>query len=80
MLFVFPDEAPRSFWMRNTLLPLDMIFLNAQGRILNIEHSAVPKTETLRTSKGAAQYVIELPGGTARAHNIRAGDRFTSIV
>jgi uncharacterized membrane protein (UPF0127 family) len=78
MLFVFPDEAERGFWMRNTLIPLDMIFINAAGYIINIEHSATPKTDTLRASKGLAQYVVELPGDTAHAYAIKAGDRFTA--
>jgi uncharacterized membrane protein (UPF0127 family) len=78
MLFVFPDEAERAFWMRNTLIPLDMLFINAAGRILHIEHAVPPKTEVLRTSKGAAQYVVELPGGSAQHLGIVAGDRFTS--
>ena len=78
MLFVFPDEAERGFWMRNTLIPLDMFFVNSEGRIINIEHSATPKTDTLRISKGVAQYVVELPGGTAQTYNIKPGDRFSA--
>jgi uncharacterized membrane protein (UPF0127 family) len=76
MLFTFPTESHRSFWMRNTLVPLDMIFINSAGRIVNIEHEAPPKSETLRHSKEPVQYVVELPGGTAKSQGIQIGDRF----
>jgi uncharacterized membrane protein (UPF0127 family) len=77
MLFVFQDEAERAFWMRNTLVPLDMIFINSKGYIIHIEHSVPPQNDVLRKSKGSARYVIEVPGGTAQTYNIRIGDRFT---
>ncbi len=76
MLFWFQDEQPRSFWMRNTLIPLDMVFVTAKGRITNIVHSATPNTDTLRSSTEPVQFVVELPGGTAAAHGITAGHRF----
>ena len=62
--------------MRNTQIPLDMIFINGSGRIFHIEHSATPYTEESRESKGPVQYVVELPGGTANTYKIRVGDRF----
>jgi uncharacterized membrane protein (UPF0127 family) len=76
MLFQFPTEEHRSFWMRNTLIPLDMIFIRSTGRIAHIEHAVPPQTETLRHSKEPVQYVVELPGGTARSKGIQVGDRF----
>ncbi len=76
MLFQFPDEKLRSFWMQNTLIPLDMFFINSAGRIVNIVHSAPPLTETLQHSIEPAQYVVELAGGSAQALGIQAGDRF----
>ncbi len=76
MLFLFNSDAPRSFWMHNTLIPLDMIFVTSAGRITNIIHSAEPKTDTLRKSTEPVQYVVELPGGTAKKHKIQAGDTF----
>ncbi len=76
MLFWFQDEQPRSFWMRNTLIPLDMVFITSTGRITNIIHSASPKTETLRSSTEPVQYVVELPGGTAATYGIVSGHRF----
>ncbi len=76
MLFLFDSDAPRSFWMRNTLIPLDMIFVTSDNRITNIIPSAEPKTDTLRKSTEPVQYVVELPGGTAEKHGIQAGDTF----
>lgn len=79
MLFLFPDVAPRSFWMMNTLIALDIIFVDAQGYILNIHHS-VPPCQPPRecpsyASTAPAKYVLEIAGGQARARGIRAGDR-----
>jgi uncharacterized membrane protein (UPF0127 family) len=76
MLFWFEDEVERSFWMRNTLISLDMIFVNSAGRITNIEASVPPQNDTLRRSKEPVQYVVEVPGGTAAIYGIQAGDRF----
>lgn len=76
MLFWFNEDAPRSFWMRNTLIPLDMVFVTSAGRITNINPSAEPKTDTLRKSTEPVQYVVELPGGTAEKYGIQAGDTF----
>jgi uncharacterized membrane protein (UPF0127 family) len=76
MLFQFPDEQERAFWMRNTLVPLDMLFVTSAGRITNIHPSVPPHSEELRRSNGPAQYVVELPGGTAEKYGIQAGDRF----
>jgi uncharacterized membrane protein (UPF0127 family) len=76
MLFWFETEAMRRFWMRNTLIPLDMIFVTSAGRITNIIPSATPKTEELRFSSEPVQYVVELPGGTAEKYRIQAGDTF----
>ncbi len=74
MLFVFPDEAPRSFWMRNTLIPLDMVFVKADRSVLGIVANATPRTDTGRGVPGASQFVVELNGGTAAARGIREGD------
>ena len=66
MLFVFETDAPRQFWMKNTQIPLDMLFFASDGRLLNIVHSAVPFSLTARNSAGPARYVLELNGGIAR--------------
>jgi hypothetical protein len=73
MLFVYPDEAPRSFWMKNTYLPLDMVFMGADGRVVKIIESATPRTTTPRPSEKPARFVLELTGGRADEVGLRTG-------
>ena len=73
MLFIFPEETERSFWMKNTYLELDMIFLDAQKKIVSITARAVPLTTSARPSKGAAKYVLEVRGGRAEAWGLNVG-------
>ena len=75
MLFVFPDEAQRSFWMRNTLIPLDMIFIRADKTVLGIVENAQPRTDTSRSVPGDSQYVLELIGGSAQKYRLAAGQK-----
>ncbi|MCK0070983.1 DUF192 domain-containing protein [Kordiimonas laminariae] len=75
MLFIFPNEDYRSFWMRNTLIPLDIIFMKKTGEILNIRANAKPLDEGPRySSEGKAKAVLEIPGGRAEELNIKPGD------
>ena len=80
MLFVFPEEDYRGFWMKNTLIKLDMIFVDAEGRIINIEE-AVPEPNTsdenLKTyrSDEPAKYVIETNSSFTERRNVEEGDR-----
>lgn len=75
MLFIFHDEAPRSFWMKNTLIPLDMIFIKRSGEILNIHQNAIPQDLTPVKSEGDAYAVLEIAGGLSEKLGIKAGDR-----
>jgi uncharacterized membrane protein (UPF0127 family) len=75
MLFLYPGEQPVSFWMKNTLIPLDMLFLKADGSIAHIAHNAVPHDETPIDSEAAVKAVLEVKGGTATALGIKEGDR-----
>lgn len=80
MLFVFPEEDYRGFWMKNTLIPLDMIFVDAEGRIINIEEAyPEPNTneENLKTyrSDAPAKYVIETNSSFTERRNVEEGDR-----
>lgn len=74
MLFIFGEVRRASFWMRNTLIPLDIIFVRANGRIANIVAKAAPETDTHRRSTGRVAAVLEIPGGRAAELGIKAGD------
>lgn len=77
MLFDFGRPQPTTFWMKNTYIPLDMLFVGADGRIVNIHERAVPLSEAMIPSQGRVRAVIELNGGTASRLGIRPGDRVT---
>jgi len=75
MLFDFHREQPTSFWMKNTYIPLDMIFIRADGRILRIAENTVPLSEAMVPSGGPVRAVLEVIGGTAKKLGIAPGDR-----
>lgn len=74
MLFVFSDYSAHNFWMDNTLIPLDMIFIDQDGKILNIHENATPLSRDIIRSAGPCKYVLEVNGGVCGYENIRAGD------
>ena len=63
MLFLFTDEAPRQFWMANTPIPLDIMFVGADSQIVNIARRTRPLSRENVVSTGPAQYVVEVRGG-----------------
>jgi uncharacterized membrane protein (UPF0127 family) len=75
MLFDFHRDQPTSFWMKNTYIPLDMIFIRGDGRILRIAENTVPLSETLIPSGGPVRAVLEVIAGTAKRLGIAPGDR-----
>jgi uncharacterized membrane protein (UPF0127 family) len=75
MLFLFDETAEHAFWMKNTLIPLDMIFIGEDGRVTGIVARAVPGDLTPRTAGGPSRYVLEVNGGWAQAHGVAPGDR-----
>jgi uncharacterized protein len=75
MIFVFPQPEALRFWMKNTVIPLDMIFADQTGRITGIIANAVPFSEKTVGVSGLSQYVLEVNGGFAARHSIVAGDR-----
>ena len=74
MLFVFPDAEPRAFWMVNTPLSLDIIFVGADKRIVRIHPDATPYSDASLPSDKAAQYTIEVVAGFCAEHGIAEGD------
>jgi hypothetical protein len=75
MLFVYPSARETSFWMKNTLLPLDMLFVGDDGIIHHIAERTVPLSTTPVPSHGPTRAVLELNGGTSDRLGIAAGDR-----
>ncbi|HLH75402.1 MAG TPA: DUF192 domain-containing protein [Candidatus Binataceae bacterium] len=79
MLFVFAQPAPQAFWMHNTLIPLDMLFVGADRRILGIVANATPMSDRSLSVQGNALYVLEVNGGFCARHGIAAGDRLRFV-
>ncbi|MGB0572256.1 MAG: DUF192 domain-containing protein [Alphaproteobacteria bacterium] len=75
MLFVYRRDRILAMWMANTYLPLDMLFIASDGRIVSIARNTIPLSRTTITSRKRARAVLELNAGTARRLGIKAGDR-----
>ncbi len=73
MLFVYPEPSPVSFWMKNTVISLDMIFLNAKGRIQHIHSNAIPQDQTVISGGNDIQYVMKINGGLSEKLGILEG-------
>lgn len=76
MIFVFKNEEPREFWMKNTYLPLDILYLDAKGKVVSIRPME-PMTTTPVPSDQPAQYAIELNRGAAATTGVKVGDVLT---
>jgi len=75
-LFIYDKPEMRSFWMKNTYIPLDIVFLDENGEIVGIHLNAKPESEESIESPAPAQYVIELDAAEASALALRVGDQF----
>jgi uncharacterized membrane protein (UPF0127 family) len=73
MLFLFPEEELQSFWMRNTIISLDMIFINSQMRVVGIVERAQPRSLAARSVGAPSQFVLEVPGGWSQSVGITKG-------
>jgi uncharacterized protein len=80
MLFDFHDEQPVQFWMHNTYIPLDMIFIAVDGRIVRVAQDAKPMSDDLIPSGRPIRAVLEVIAGTARKFGIATGDRVTGSI
>lgn len=74
MLFDFKIEQPVMMWMKNTYIPLDMIFISRAGKVISIARDAEPMSETIIPSGGPAYAVLELNGGAAARIGLKVGD------
>jgi uncharacterized membrane protein (UPF0127 family) len=79
MLFVFPEMADHAFWMRNTLIPLDMLFLGPGGEVIGVVENATPGSLEPRGVGRPSTYVLEVTGGWAARHGISAGARLQLV-
>ncbi|RXJ45546.1 DUF192 domain-containing protein [Gelidibacter gilvus] len=75
MLFVFPDEDLRSFYMKNTNIPLDIIYINADKSIVSFQKNAQPNNESSLPSNVPAKYVLEINAGLADQWQLAVGDK-----
>jgi len=74
MLFVYEEPQHARFWMRNTLIPLDMIFVDSSGRITNLHSNAIPLDETVIDGGPGVRFVLEINGGMSGRLGIKTGD------
>jgi uncharacterized membrane protein (UPF0127 family) len=74
MVFIFPTADPVQFWMKNTPIPLDMIFADSNGRVIGMVTNAEPFSEKNVGGFGPTMYVLEVNGGFAARHNVVVGD------
>lgn len=79
MLFIFEDDSVRNFWMKNTLIPLDMIFIDSEGKVVSIQKNVPPCEDgtscPVYSSGVPARYVLEINAGLAQVHAIVPGMR-----
>jgi len=76
MLFIFPDEQKRSFYMKNTEIPLDILYFNSGKILVSLQKNAKPFDQTSLPSETVAQYVLEVNAGLSDTWNLKKGDRF----
>jgi hypothetical protein len=73
MIFLFPTERHNAFWMHNTLIPLDMLFIDGDWKVVGIVENATPQTDDSRAVPKMSQYVLELNAGAAARHGLGEG-------
>lgn len=75
MLFIFPDEQMRSFFMKNTEFSLDILYFDANKKLINLHRETQPFNEASLPSTAPAKYVLEINGGLSEQWNLEAGDK-----
>ena len=79
-LFIFEDERPRSFYMKNTQFALDIIYLDAAQKVVSIQKNAQPMDPTSLPSEGNAKYVLEVNAGLSDQWNLEKGDMMIFVM
>jgi uncharacterized protein len=77
MLFIYPNEAPRSFYMKNTYIPLDIIFYSKDSSVVSFQENAKPLDENSLPSNLPAQFILEVNAGKVKEWNIETGDKIS---
>lgn len=77
MLFIYDDERVRSFYMKNTYIPLDIIYYAADSTLVSIQKNTTPRDETSLPSEGPAKFVLEINGGLSDAWGVEQGDKIS---
>lgn len=75
MIFLYPQEREITMWMKNTYIPLDMVFIGSDSRVAHLHYAAVPHSETVISSVARVNQVLELNAGAIKAFGIQPGDR-----
>jgi uncharacterized protein len=75
MIFLFTESSDHAFWMKNTLIPLDMIFIAENGAVVGVVQGAEPMTTIPRSVGAPSRYVLEVNAGWSAAHAVERGDR-----
>jgi uncharacterized membrane protein (UPF0127 family) len=78
MIFYFPTAQKVDFWMKNTLIPLDIIFIDSDNKIVNIHQNAIPMSEKLISSQKAIVKVLEINAGLVKKYKIKIGNKIIS--
>tara|TARA_R110002012_G_scaffold51138_1_gene132171 strand:+ start:54804 stop:55304 length:501 start_codon:yes stop_codon:yes gene_type:complete len=79
MLFIFPNEQPRSFYMKNTRFALDLIYINANKKVVSFQENAQPFNESSLPSNAPAKYVLEVNAGLVKEWQLEVGDSMSFI-
>lgn len=77
MLFLYQEDQPIAMWMKNTYIPLDMVFIAADGTVVNVGERATPQSTAIIASDGPVRAALELNGGIAGKLGIKPGDKVT---
>ncbi|MEE4184877.1 MAG: DUF192 domain-containing protein [Gammaproteobacteria bacterium] len=75
MIFLYPEEREITMWMKNTYIPLDMVFAGSDNRVAHLHYDAVPHSEAVISSVAQVNQVLELNAGAIKAFGIQPGDR-----